>query len=85
MVDVAQLVRATDCGSVGRGFETHLPPKGFSYKGNPFFIYLSNNIGARYVVTDQKSRVKDQGSAAFLGGWESDSCINYGSDFFNIN
>ena len=26
MVDVAQLVRATDCGSVGRGFETHLPP-----------------------------------------------------------
>ena len=26
MVDVAQLVRATDCGSVGRGFEPHLPP-----------------------------------------------------------
>ena len=27
MVDVAQLVRAADCGSVGRGFESHLPPK----------------------------------------------------------
>ena len=27
MVDVAQLVRAADCGSVGRGFEPHLPPK----------------------------------------------------------
>ena len=26
MVDVAQQVRATDCGSVGRGFEPHLPP-----------------------------------------------------------
>ena len=26
MVDVAQEVRATDCGSVGRGFETHRPP-----------------------------------------------------------
>ena len=26
MVDVAQLVRASDCGSEGRGFETHLPP-----------------------------------------------------------
>ena len=26
MVDVAQLVRAPDCGSGGRGFETHLPP-----------------------------------------------------------
>ena len=27
MVAVAQLVRALDCGSRGRGFETHLPPK----------------------------------------------------------
>ena len=27
MVDVAQLVRVADCGSVGRGFESHHPPK----------------------------------------------------------
>ena len=27
MVDVAQLVRALDCGSRGRGFESHLPPE----------------------------------------------------------
>ncbi len=26
MVDVAQLVRAPDCGSGGRRFETDLPP-----------------------------------------------------------
>ena len=26
MVVVAQLVRASDCGSEGRGFEPHLPP-----------------------------------------------------------
>ena len=26
MVDVAQLVRVTDCGSEGRGFESLLPP-----------------------------------------------------------
>ena len=26
MVILAQLVRATDCGSVGRGFETHISP-----------------------------------------------------------
>jgi hypothetical protein len=26
MVDVAQQVRASDCGSEGRGFEPHLPP-----------------------------------------------------------
>jgi hypothetical protein len=25
-VDVAQLVRVADCGSVGRGFKSHLPP-----------------------------------------------------------
>ena len=39
MVDVAQLVRAADCGSVGRGFEPHLPPnKGFSSTENPFYF-----------------------------------------------
>ena len=27
MVVVAQLVRAPGCGSGGRGFESHLPPK----------------------------------------------------------
>ncbi len=26
MVDVAQVVRALDCGSRGRGFESHPPP-----------------------------------------------------------
>ena len=25
-MDVAQLVRVADCGSEGRGFESHLPP-----------------------------------------------------------
>ena len=27
VVDVAQLVRAPDCGSGGRGFESHHPPQ----------------------------------------------------------
>ena len=27
MVVLAQLVRASDCGSEGRGFEPHTPPK----------------------------------------------------------
>ena len=27
MVDVAQLVRASDCGSEGRGFEPRFPPQ----------------------------------------------------------
>ncbi len=39
MVVVAQLVRASDCGSEGRGFESHLPP----FKGliclRPFLLF----------------------------------------------
>lgn len=27
MVDVAQSVRVVVCGTIGRGFESHLPPK----------------------------------------------------------
>ncbi len=27
MAAIVQLVRTPDCGSGGRGFETHLPPK----------------------------------------------------------
>ena len=38
MVVVAQLVRAPDCGSGGRGFETHLPPKKASYHYEAFLI-----------------------------------------------
>ena len=36
MVDVAQLVRASDCGSESRGFEPHLPPKKKAAIGNLF-------------------------------------------------
>ncbi len=32
MVVVAQLVRAPDCGSGGRGFEPHLPPSDLNPK-----------------------------------------------------
>ena len=36
MVGVAQLVRVADCGSVGRGFESHHPPG----KANRWRIFL---------------------------------------------
>ena len=42
MVTVVQLVRASDCGSECRGFESHLPPKISPYKLNTyedFFFY----------------------------------------------
>ena len=40
MVVVAQLVRALDCGSRGRRFETGLPPiKKRVAKRNPFLLF----------------------------------------------
>ena len=38
MVAVAQLVRASDCGSEGRGFETHQSPNQSPEKSGDFFI-----------------------------------------------
>ncbi len=41
MVGVAQLVRALDCGSRGRGFKSHLSPKkGENRKIFAFFLIL---------------------------------------------
>lgn len=37
MVDVAQSVRVTDCGSEGRGFEPHLPPEKV-FERRPFLL-----------------------------------------------
>ena len=41
MVDIAQLVSASDCGSEGRGFESHYPPhkKEALHSECFFFIY----------------------------------------------
>ena len=38
MVGVAQLVRVPDCGSEGRGFESHLPPKARRGSMEPLFL-----------------------------------------------
>ena len=40
MVDLAQLVRASDCGSEGRGFEPHIPPiKSGNFTKFSLFVY----------------------------------------------
>ena len=42
MVDVAQLVRASVCGTEGRGFESRLPPKNNSFSiREAFFVELT--------------------------------------------
>jgi hypothetical protein len=40
-VDVAQLVRALDCGSRGRGFKSHLPPRKriTGFRRRPVFFF----------------------------------------------
>ena len=38
MVDIAQLVSASDCGSEGRGFESHYPPQ--KKRTSPFGLVL---------------------------------------------
>ena len=49
MVDVVQLVRASDCGSECRGFESHPPPlqriSGNPInKGFPLFFFVFNTL-----------------------------------------
>ena len=41
MVVLAQLVRASDCGSEGRGFEPHIPPitENKAAEKRPFHFY----------------------------------------------
>lgn len=39
MVAVAQSVRASDCGSEGRGFESHRPPKREKRRNGAFLFW----------------------------------------------
>ena len=56
-VVVAQLVRAPDCGSGGRGFETHLPPRKIkaSLYGEAFFVRESFSV---YDYQKNRARIK---------------------------
>ena len=48
MVDIAQLVSASDCGSEGRGFESHYPPqkkrRDIHTDVSSFFLGVDNGI-----------------------------------------
>ena len=82
MVDVAQSVRVTDCGSEGRGFESHLPPKeqtkqkGVEFSTPFVFIVYGANL---FADIDYENKVVDYqlfcavqffGSASAASGWE---------------
>ena len=69
MVDIAQLVSASDCGSEGRGFESHYPP----HKNNPSAL----RRGCFYEMDrDSKGRQPQSGCKKVSGGhffspWEN--------------
>ena len=53
MVVVAQLVRASDCGSEGRGFESHLPPIKKGLVLQDLFLFLLSYFLSRITVVGQ--------------------------------
>lgn len=57
MVVVAQLVRASDCDSEGRGFETHHPPKRFPLRVGFFIGYGYNKWHDYHVFSLYKTFV----------------------------
>ena len=60
MVDVVQLVRASDCGSECRGFESHLPPKEILLivKFSRIFLYKANCIKSCRIGTPTEFSMK---------------------------
>ena len=49
MVDIVQLVRTSDCGSEGRGFESHYSPKKVPYPSglrgrSAKLLFVSSNL-----------------------------------------
>ena len=62
MVDIAQLVSAADCGSEGRGFESHYPPH--KNKTHPFGGVLF--LCAEW---DSNHQMQQSGGLLLAGGW----------------
>ena len=60
MVDVAQSVRASDCGSEGRRFETDLPPRwnGELNFDSPFFYFFSVGVFSLSGLRNSEQRVE---------------------------
>ncbi len=61
MVDVAQLVRASDCGSEGRGFEPHLPPYKKECIGDTLFFCLrqEDNLSDKRNIRNDDSLMRN--------------------------
>ena len=69
MVDVAQLVSASDCGSEGRGFDSHHPPhKRKAPHAGAFLLWNPVNDGSRRERPAQRAGKKVSGGHFFSSG-----------------
>ena len=59
-VDVAQLVRASDCGSEGRGFEPLLPPGEPDTMSGFFRFITSQQPGSRHILPAKNSSSREK-------------------------
>ena len=59
MVDVVQLVRASDCGSECRGFESHLPPWTFKKR-------KAELLSSFFCVYSRRHQKKDTNTFKYL-------------------
>ncbi len=59
MVGVAQLVRASDCGPEGRGFDPHLPPHIIEAPFDGVFFILERKFKMRVILASASPRRKE--------------------------
>ena len=69
MVGIAQLVRAPDCGSGGRGFKSHYPPQ--NYGLSPSGKAPDFDSGIRWFKSSQPSQKATLGGLFFVPGLPS--------------
>ena len=68
MVGIAQMVRASDCGPEGRGFDSHFPPlqcKDLDGNIGILFCFLVCECAERHKNTKLKGEAKEKKEALF--------------------
>ena len=72
MVDIAQLVSASDCGSEGRGFESHYPPHKKALRfAEGIFYEVDNEMDSK--GRPRHGRGKQHAGGVLLRPWENPS------------
>ena len=85
MVDVVQLVRASDCGSECRGFESHLPPQSEQRKLLVFLCVFFENPTILFAPKITILVENQQNSLNSLSFKQLDENFNILIDKFDIN